>query len=105
MFYIDSTAQFSLVPFQGPKGHLWPVVTILDSAGRREFTEGWVGDWPENAAVKLEIPGRKKAEFPCGERQGAAIRPLRGQLRFSCSVDHFSGMGAKHELGHSTSYI
>ena len=74
------------------------MVTILDSAGRREFTEGWVGDWPENAAVKLEIPGRKKAEFPCGERQGAAIRLLRGQLGFSCSVDHFSGMGAKHEL-------
>ena len=74
------------------------MVTILDTASQREFTEWWVGDWPERAAVKLEIPGRKKPEFPYGEEEGAAIRPIRNQLEFFLLCTSFQWNGNRHEL-------
>ena len=74
------------------------MVTILDSAGQREFAEWWVGDWPERAAVKLEIPGRKKPEFPYEEGQGAAIRPIKSQLEFFLLCTSFQWNGNRHEL-------
>ena len=77
---------------------MWPVVTILDSAGQREFAEWWVGDWPESAAVKLEIPGRKKPEFPYEEGQRAAIRPIKSQLKFFLLCTSFQWNGNRHEL-------
>lgn len=55
--------------------------------------------------MQLEIPGRKKPEFPDAVgRLGAAIRPLRDQLGLFLLCRHFRGVGAADELVQAVSY-
>lgn len=82
-----------------------PFVARSDCTGQCRL-EGvyWMVGWGLARKCSCETGNSWKEKASVSTGEGAAMRPLRGQLGFFLFCNHFTWIGAKHELVHSTSH-